>query len=71
MSCSFVWFILGLSIHRMKRKKDSAVSREVHTLKMEIQQIMKGRLHDTGLLVLYNFMIVNVRILLFIPESTV
>ncbi|XP_072021590.1 glutamine--fructose-6-phosphate aminotransferase [isomerizing] 1-like isoform X3 [Amphiura filiformis] len=32
-----------LSIHRITRKKeDTAVSREVHTLMMEIQQIMKG-----------------------------
>ncbi|XP_002736444.1 glutamine--fructose-6-phosphate aminotransferase [isomerizing] 1-like [Saccoglossus kowalevskii] len=32
----------GLSIHRIKRETGVAQSREVHTLKMEIQQLMKG-----------------------------
>ena len=36
--------ILGLTIHRMKRNLDdnSSLTREIITLKMEIQQIMKG-----------------------------
>ncbi|XP_070544229.1 glutamine--fructose-6-phosphate aminotransferase [isomerizing] 1-like [Ptychodera flava] len=32
----------ALSIHRIKREAGGSHSREVHTLKMEIQQIMKG-----------------------------
>lgn len=32
----------SLSIHRIKREVGDAMSREVHTLKMEIQEIMRG-----------------------------
>ncbi|XP_023247251.1 glutamine--fructose-6-phosphate aminotransferase [isomerizing] 2-like isoform X2 [Copidosoma floridanum] len=32
----------ALSIHRLRRCNDDAHAREIHTLKMEIQQIMKG-----------------------------
>ncbi|XP_058801287.1 glutamine--fructose-6-phosphate aminotransferase [isomerizing] 2-like isoform X2 [Phymastichus coffea] len=32
----------ALSIHRLRRSGDDAHAREIHTLKMEIQQIMKG-----------------------------
>ncbi|XP_071829089.1 glutamine--fructose-6-phosphate aminotransferase [isomerizing] 1-like [Apostichopus japonicus] len=32
----------SLTIHRIKREVGDAVSREVHTLKMEIQEIMRG-----------------------------
>jgi len=32
----------SLSIHRLRRSLDEAHSREIITLKMEIQQIMKG-----------------------------
>ena len=32
----------ALSIHRLRRLYDDPHSREIHTLKMELQQIMKG-----------------------------
>jgi glucosamine--fructose-6-phosphate aminotransferase (isomerizing) len=32
----------ALSIHRLRRSVDDAYAREIHTLKMQIQQIMKG-----------------------------
>lgn len=32
----------SLSIHRLRRCADETHAREIHTLKMEIQQIMKG-----------------------------
>jgi len=32
----------SLSIHRLRRSLDESHSREIITLKMEIQQIMKG-----------------------------
>jgi glucosamine--fructose-6-phosphate aminotransferase (isomerizing) len=34
-----------LSIHRIKRTMDESTIREVITLKMELQEIMKGKAH--------------------------
>ena len=36
-----------LTIHRIKRTLDESTTREVTTIKMEIQQIMKGDLAHT------------------------
>lgn len=33
----------ALSLHRLKRMMDDTHAREITTLKMEIQQIMKGK----------------------------
>lgn len=44
-----------LSIHRLKRSLDDPHGREITTLKMEIQQIMKGKgIYVSRTLNLYN-----------------